>query len=158
VTVSQAAERSAHATTQRYRTGLNRIGTARGRVAAWSLRQRGVFPIPPAPAERARAERPWGPKRSKFLPDLPTVAESGVPRFATGAWWGLFGPAGLPPPVVTKIRHDVLAYLQEPEAQKFFDANTMEPLEISPEDFTNLIRKDYDHWGALINALDIKLD
>jgi tripartite-type tricarboxylate transporter receptor subunit TctC len=99
-----------------------------------------------------------GAKRSKFLPDLPTVAESGVPGFATGAWWGLFGPAGLPPQVVTKIRHDVLAYLREPEAQKFFELNTMEPLEISPEDFTNLIRKDYNHWGALIKELDIKLD
>jgi tripartite-type tricarboxylate transporter receptor subunit TctC len=99
-----------------------------------------------------------GAKRSKFLPDLPTVAESGVPGFATGAWWGLFGPAGLPPQVVTKIRHDVLAYLQEPEAQRFFEVNTMEPLEISPGDFTNLIRKDYDHWGALIKELGIKLD
>jgi tripartite-type tricarboxylate transporter receptor subunit TctC len=88
-----------------------------------------------------------GPSRSTFLPDLPTIAESGVPGFATGAWWDLFGPADLPPAVIDKVRRDVPAYLRTPEAAKFFEINTIEPVQKTPEQFAKLIRDDFEHWG-----------
>jgi tripartite-type tricarboxylate transporter receptor subunit TctC len=99
-----------------------------------------------------------GPSRSTFRPDLPTIAESGVPGFATGAWWGLFGPADLPPAVVDKIRRDVAAYLRTPEAVKFFEINTMEPAQKTPEQFAKLIRDDFEHWGSLIKAVGVTHD
>ena len=99
-----------------------------------------------------------GAKRPAARPDLPTIAESGVPGFATGAWWGLFGPANLPPPVTDKIRTDVTRTLATPEARKLFATNTLEPVDKSPEQFAQLIRDDLAHWGALIKSVGIKAD
>jgi tripartite-type tricarboxylate transporter receptor subunit TctC len=99
-----------------------------------------------------------GASRSTFRPDLPTIAESGVPGFATGAWWGLFGPANLPSGVVDKIRHDVAAYLRTPEIIKFFEDTTIEPVEKNPDQFAQLIRDDYEHWGTLIKLVGVKHD
>jgi tripartite-type tricarboxylate transporter receptor subunit TctC len=99
-----------------------------------------------------------GSSRSAFRPDLPTIAESGVPGFATGAWWGLFGPANLSAAVVDKIQRDVAAYLLTPEALKFFEINTIEPVHKTPDQFAKLIRDDYEHWGSLIKAVGVTHD
>ena len=72
-----------------------------------------------------------GPHRSKARPDLPTVAESGVPGFSTSAWWGMFGPANLPRPLVDKIRADLSRILATPEMQKIYETNTMEREEMT---------------------------
>lgn len=99
-----------------------------------------------------------GPARSEFRPDLPTIAESGFPGFATGAWWGLFGPKNLPAPIVDKIRRDVAAYLRTAEAVKFLHNNTLEPVHKTPGEFAQLIHDDYEHWGSLIKTLGVKQD
>ena len=97
-----------------------------------------------------------GPHRSKMRPDLPTVAESGVPGFSTGAWWGLFGPANLPRPIVDKIRAEVSRLLGTPEMQKIFAANTMELVEMTQEQFVRFIRDDLENWAQQIKAAGIK--
>jgi tripartite-type tricarboxylate transporter receptor subunit TctC len=97
-----------------------------------------------------------GPHRSKARPDLPTVAESGVPGFATGAWWGMFGPANLPRPLVEKIRADVSKILATPEMQKIFEINTMERDEMTTEQFAQFIRDDIANWARQIKAAGIK--
>jgi tripartite-type tricarboxylate transporter receptor subunit TctC len=97
-----------------------------------------------------------GPHRSKMRPDLPTVAESGVPGFSTGAWWGLFGPANLPRPIVDKIRAEVSRLLGTPEMQKVFAANTMELVDMTQEQFVRFIRDDLENWGQQIEAAGIK--
>src|ERR1700685_510226 len=65
-----------------------------------------------------------GAERIPMRPDLPTIAESAVPGFSTGGWWGLFGPAGLPGPVVDKIRADTASALVSPDARTLFSTNT----------------------------------
>ena len=97
-----------------------------------------------------------GPTRSKMRPDLPTVAESGVPGFSTGAWWGLFGPANLPRPIVDKIRAEVSRLLGTPEMQKIFAANTMELVDMTQEQFVRFIRDDLENWAQQIKAAGIK--
>lgn len=99
-----------------------------------------------------------GPQRSKMRPDLPTVAESGVPGFSTGAWWGVFGPANLPRPVADKVRAEVSRMLGTPEMQKVYEANTMELVEKTPEQFIQFIRDDVENWARQIKAAGIKLD
>ncbi len=99
-----------------------------------------------------------GAQRSRFRPDLPTIAESGVPGFSTGAWWGLFGPANLPAAVVDGIRTDLPAVLRTADAAKFFEANTIEPVDMTPDEFGRLIQHDYEHWGDLIREVGVKLD
>jgi tripartite-type tricarboxylate transporter receptor subunit TctC len=94
--------------------------------------------------------------RSKFRPDLPTIAESGVPGFSTGAWWGVFGPAHLPESVVAKLRAGVAHALETPALQKLYTTNTMERQDMTPEQFVAFIREDTANWTRQIKAAGIK--
>jgi tripartite-type tricarboxylate transporter receptor subunit TctC len=109
-------------------------------------------------AGKVRTIAAVGAQRSAMRPDLPTVAESGLPGFSTGAWWGLFGPANLPPPIVDKIRAEVTRILGTPEARKLFETNTFELIEKSPEQFVQFIHDDLDNWARQIKAAGIKPD
>ena len=113
---------------------------------------------PHVKAGAARIIAAAGEKRTAFLPDLPTVAESGVPGFSTGAWWGLWGPANLPQPVVDKIRTDVARALATPEARTLFETNTFALVSQTPEQFVRYIRDDLDNWGRQIKAAGIQPD
>jgi tripartite-type tricarboxylate transporter receptor subunit TctC len=99
-----------------------------------------------------------GPKRSKMRPDLPTIAETDVPGFSTGAWWGVFGPANLPQGVLDKIRAEITRMLGTPEMQKVYEANTMELIELTPAQFVQYIRDDADNWARQFKAAGIKPD
>ena len=95
-------------------------------------------------------------RRSKFRPDLPTIAESGVPGFSTGAWWGMFGPAHLPEPVVAKLRAGVSHALETPALQKLYTTNTMERRDMTLEQFAQFIGEDTANWTRQIKAAGIK--
>jgi tripartite-type tricarboxylate transporter receptor subunit TctC len=99
-----------------------------------------------------------GPQRSKARPDLPTIAELGFPGFSTGAWWGLFGPANLPPAIFNKIRTETVRLLGTPDVQKVFQTNTMELSDMTPEQFRQFIRDDTEHWARQFKAAGIKPD
>ncbi|HUD84865.1 MAG TPA: tripartite tricarboxylate transporter substrate binding protein [Xanthobacteraceae bacterium] len=99
-----------------------------------------------------------GAQRTPLRPDLPTVAESGVPGFSTGAWWGLFGPANMPRPVLDKIRTDVERALATPEARSLFETNTFELAQKTPEQFVQFIHDDLDSWARQIKAAGIQPD
>jgi tripartite-type tricarboxylate transporter receptor subunit TctC len=99
-----------------------------------------------------------GPHRSKARPDLPTIAELGFPGFSTGAWWGLFGPADLPPAIFNKIRTETVRLLGTPDVQKVFQTNTMELSDMTPEQFRQFIREDTEHWARQFKAAGIKPD
>lgn len=96
-----------------------------------------------------------GARRSSFRPDLPTIAESGLPGFATGAWWGMFAPANLPDDIASRIRADVGKVLAAPMAQKVYETQTIERVELTREQFARLIRDDLAKWGALIRAVGL---
>lgn len=97
-----------------------------------------------------------GPQRSAARPDLATIAETAVPGFSTSAWWGLFGPANLPPAVLDKIRAEVIRIAGTPEMQKIFQANTLEPVGKTPEQYVQFIREDSDNWARQIKAAGIQ--
>jgi tripartite-type tricarboxylate transporter receptor subunit TctC len=109
-------------------------------------------------AGNARIIASAGAQRTALRPDLPTVAESGVPGFSTGAWWGLFGPANLPRPVLDKIRTDVERALATPEARTLFETNTFELVQKTPEQFFQFIHDDLDNWARQIKAAGIQPD
>jgi tripartite-type tricarboxylate transporter receptor subunit TctC len=109
-----------------------------------------------AEAGKVRIIAAAGAERSKARPDLPTIAESGVPGFSTGAWWGLFGPAKLPQSVFDKIRTEVERILDTPEMKKLYQTNTMELVKMTPEQFKKFIADDLKHWGEQIKAAGIK--
>lgn len=94
--------------------------------------------------------------RIKERPDLPTVAESGVPGFSTTAWWGVFGPARLPADVVDKIRGEIAKSLDGPEMRKIYQANTMQRDDMNPEQFAAFVKSDTENWERQIKAAGIK--
>jgi tripartite-type tricarboxylate transporter receptor subunit TctC len=96
-------------------------------------------------------------KRVPELPDLPTVAET-APGFQTAVWFGLWGPAKMPPDLLAKIHADVSKALDLPETRQFFKTNSLERVDLSPEKFGKLIQNDLDHWSALIKAVGVKVE
>jgi tripartite-type tricarboxylate transporter receptor subunit TctC len=95
--------------------------------------------------------------RVPTYPDLPTVAET-VPGFKTSVWFGLWGPANMPPELLAKIHADVSKALELPETKQFFKTNSFERVDLSPQDFSKLIQSDLKHWSGLINAVGAKID
>jgi tripartite-type tricarboxylate transporter receptor subunit TctC len=99
-----------------------------------------------------------GEKRAVLRPNLRTVAEQGVPGFSTTGWFAMWGPANMPPDLVRKIHADVTKVLELPQSREFFQTNSFERVELTPDQFAQLAQDDFKHWGALIKALGVKLD
>jgi tripartite-type tricarboxylate transporter receptor subunit TctC len=94
--------------------------------------------------------------RSPVLPDVPTIAESGLPGFDTGVWWGLLGPAGLPPDIKAKLAKDCAEAVNTPTVKARLLALGATPIGSTPEQFAALIRADYEKWGPIIKAAGIR--
>jgi tripartite-type tricarboxylate transporter receptor subunit TctC len=99
-----------------------------------------------------------GGKRAAARPDLPTIAQAGVPGFSTTAWFALFGPAGMTPELTAKIHADVAKALDAPQTREFFQKNSFERVEADPAQFKQLIAEDSRHWAALVKQVGAKLD
>jgi tripartite-type tricarboxylate transporter receptor subunit TctC len=91
-------------------------------------------------------------------PDLPTISESGVPGFRTSVWFALWGPASMPPELVKKIHADVMKVLDVQQSRDFFKTNSFERVDLSPEQFGDLIQSDLKHWSALIKAIGARIE
>lgn len=118
----------------------------------------GTSSAPQIRAGRLRALAVAGPQRSPTFPELPTISEF-YPGFENSIWLGLFGPANMPEPVMTRLRAEVRKALETPEVKKsLFGKGSLETLILSPEDFNKLIRRDYDRFGELIRTLGVKAD
>jgi tripartite-type tricarboxylate transporter receptor subunit TctC len=129
--------------------------TMAGEVAAMFA---GTSTAPQIKAGRLRALAVSGSRRSSAFPELPTIAEF-YPGFENSIWLGLFGPAGMPRDVLDKLRLEIRKVLELPEIRdKLHAAGGLEPLITSPEEFSSLIRRDYDRFGKLIKEVGIKAD
>ena len=95
-------------------------------------------------------------KRAAISPDTPTIAESGIKDFDVNPWWGIFGPAGLPPSIVSKINADLAAILKDPDALEVLAKQGGTPFVSSPDEFRNLLAKDIEKWAKTIKAAGIK--
>jgi tripartite-type tricarboxylate transporter receptor subunit TctC len=99
-----------------------------------------------------------GTQRASALPDVPTVAESGVPGFEASAWFGLVAPANTPAPVLTKLEGDVEAILKLPDVQKRFAELGAEPGTISGEAFGKFLADETAKWTKIIRESGAKMD
>ena len=107
-------------------------------------------------AKRLKALAVTSAKRSTSLPDLPTVAESGVPGYEAIGWFGLLAPAGTPPMVVAKISADANRVLAEEDVRQKMLSVGAEPSGNSPEEFARFIRADQAKWSRLMAERGIK--
>jgi tripartite-type tricarboxylate transporter receptor subunit TctC len=97
-------------------------------------------------------------KRAVARPEFPTVGESGLPGFQTSVWFGMWGPANLPPAVVSKIHADVSAVLELPTTRDYFVKNSFSRVDGSPTEFARLIENDLRHWEAVIKTAGVKIE
>ena len=92
------------------------------------------------------------------FPDLPTIAEAGVPGYEISTWYGIWAPVRTPPATINRLQQAVAAAARNPETRARFDALGAEPVADSPEDYARFVRAEYDRWGALVRDAKIKLD
>ena len=93
--------------------------------------------------------------RSPMLPEVPTIAEFGLPGYDTGVWWALVAPAGLPAIVKSKIYRDSAEAMKAPAVKERFNTLGATPLGSTPEELAALIHADYEKWGPIIKAAGI---
>jgi tripartite-type tricarboxylate transporter receptor subunit TctC len=96
-------------------------------------------------------------RRSPFLPDVPTLKESGIDVEAD-AWMGLIAPAGTPKPVIAKINTDVADIIKQPSVRGKLAAQLMEPVGSSPEDLSARMHGEIVRWAPVIKAANIKVN
>ena len=96
-------------------------------------------------------------QRSSLLPDVPTLAEAGMPAFDRYTWFGMFAPAGTPPEMVRRLQAEVAAALKATDLRERFDAVGAEPVGSSPEQFVERIRSDTVRWAEVIKAGNVKV-
>ncbi len=97
------------------------------------------------------------PQRSALLPEVPTLAEAGMPAFDRYTWFGMFAPAGTPADIVRKVQAEVVAALRSPDLRERFDAVGAEPVGSTPEQFVDRIRSDGVRWAEVIKSANVKV-
>jgi tripartite-type tricarboxylate transporter receptor subunit TctC len=97
-------------------------------------------------------------KRSPFLPDVPSIAEAGVPGFDTSVWYGLLAPAGTAKSIVAKTCRDVLAVLRDAEVRKLLFNAGATPVGNTPEEFARLVQAETASWAKVIQAARITVN
>lgn len=107
---------------------------------------------------KVRALAISSPKRIAAAPDLPTVAESGLPGFDVVAWFGLFAPAGTPKPIVDRLSAETRAALAAPDVRKLLVDLGAEPLGSTPEAFGAYVRIEFERWGKLTKEAGITIE
>ncbi len=95
-------------------------------------------------------------KRTSLLPNVPTVAESGVPKFEFILWFGLWGPAGIPAPIVAKVRNDTARALASADVGERLVAIANEPMDVKPADFSKYVRQEIADNALIVKAAGIK--
>ncbi|HVG05474.1 MAG TPA: tripartite tricarboxylate transporter substrate binding protein [Burkholderiaceae bacterium] len=95
-------------------------------------------------------------KRSAVAPDIPTLAETGLPTFEATTWHGLLAPAGTPRDIVAKLNAETVKALNSPELIEKFKANGIDPVSSSPEQFAALIKTELQRWGDVVKAAGVK--
>nr|WP_315592101.1 tripartite tricarboxylate transporter substrate binding protein [uncultured Cupriavidus sp.] len=112
--------------------------------------------MPHIQAGKLRALAVSSAKRSRSLPDLPTVAEKGFPGFEAGSWFGFFAPKGTPTDVITKVNQAVNDILPSLQAQMIREG--ADPVGGSPKQFGDFTRKEYVKWKAVVKASGATVD
>ena len=113
-----------------------------------------------APAVRegqVKALGTTGLKRSAVLPDVPTIAESGVPGYEALIWLGLMAPAGTPPDIVTTLNGAIAEIVARPQTVAAWRQQGAEPMRMPPAEFEAFLHKDIEKWADLIKKADIKV-
>lgn len=139
-----------------YRGGAPALeGLVRGDVAALIINYSNVAPYVESGDVVIIAAA--GDRRSAVRPDIPTAIEQGV-QFSVSTWFGVFGPAGMSPDLLAKIRNGVEAVLESDKSAEFFKVSSCERMKVTSSQFSDMIAVDYKHWGDVIKTIGIQIE
>ena len=117
-----------------------------------------VSQLPQVRAGKIRALAVTSAKRLPALPDIPTVAESGLPGYEYWSWMGIAAPARTPKEIITRLNAEITKILRTQEARDWFAEQGGEPVIETPEEFAAYIKTEYSRWGKLIREAGIKAE
>lgn len=112
--------------------------------------------LPQVKAGQIRALAVTSAARNPLLPDVPTVAESGIPGFEVLSWQGLFAPAKTPPEIIDRLHREVKAVMESPAVKTFFAEQGFQVGASTPADFTSFVEKEVARWAEIVRAGDVK--
>jgi len=114
--------------------------------------------LPHTAAGRVRALAVTSAKRIPARPELPTVAESGVPGFDFSTWYGVLAPAGTPRAIVDKLNGEITRIMDDPETQRRFAGEGLDVLKSTPAEFAAFIARDIGKWAKVVKATGLHAD
>jgi len=114
--------------------------------------------VPLIKAGKLRALAVTTKSRSALMPELPTIAEAGLPGYETVAWFGVLAPAGTPPEIVHRLSAEIARIAKSPEVGEKLVAMGAEPVGSTPEEFKAVIDRDIAKWKPLAQKVNIKID
>ena len=114
--------------------------------------------VPHVKSGKIRALAVSSTKRVPVLPDVPTLAESALPGFETGTWYGIVAPRGTPKPIVDKLNAEILRMLAQPETREKLISMGLEPAGNSPAEFETLIRSEITKYAAIVKTANVKAE
>ncbi|MCE9639971.1 MAG: tripartite tricarboxylate transporter substrate binding protein [Betaproteobacteria bacterium] len=114
--------------------------------------------IPHVRTGRLRALATTGAQRSPALPDLPTVAESGVPGYEAGLWYGFVGPARMPPEIVQRLNAEIVAILAQPDTREKLASQGLDARSSTPDEFARVLSSDVVRWAAVVQKLGLQAE
>lgn len=117
-----------------------------------------ITTMPLVEGGKLRALAVTGRKRSPMVPNVPTLAESGLPDYEATGWTGIVAPAGTPPDVIAKLNASIVQAIKSPDIQQAFAKQAAEPVGSTPEEFAAFIRSETDKWGKTIRAAGISAE
>ena len=117
-----------------------------------------VAMMPHAQSGRLRAIAMTGAKRSAAIPDIPTVAEAGVPDYESGSWYGILAPAGTPREIIELLNREIVAAVRSPDITDRLIAEAVIPVGSTPADFAAYIQKEHTRIGNVIRSAGAKFD
>ena len=117
-----------------------------------------VAMLPQVKAGRLRAIAMTGSKRSAALPDVPTVAESGLKGYETGSWYGVVAPAGTPKYAIDKLSSEIIRITKSPAITNKLVEEAVIPVGSTPAEFTAYIKSEIARWGKVIKQAGLKVE
>ncbi len=132
------------------------VDVAEGRVTMFFANPATVVPL--LAGERVRVLAVAAPERLPRWPDVPTIAEAGWPQVDSLAWFGLVGPAGLPPQIAERLRDEAARALQDPQAAQRLDALGARAVASTPSAFKALMAQEWPRWRAFVKEVGIQAD
>lgn len=96
--------------------------------------------------------------RSRIAPELPTIAESGLPGYEVGSWYGLLAPAETPAPVVRKLQQEIAKVFQLPEVREKLLAQGVDPVANTPEEFAAMLPAEIAKWAKVVKASGMRIE